>query len=255
MKYIESKSNKLVKDWKKLHTVKGRRQQAAYLIEGHHLLEEAINSKCPISDIMVVDPSLLTFDLDDDWQVFIINPDIAKEIRQTETDQGIFAVIQSQEHDYQLEPLLGNGQRFLLMDRIQDPGNLGTIIRSGDAAGFDAIIVGQGSVDIYNSKVIRSTQGSLWHIPIINGNLRTIIPQLQAGGIIVYGAALELDSINYRDIDRNQALAFVIGNEGQGLAKELMSLADHLVHIPMPGKAESLNAAIAASILMFHSLL
>ena len=128
------------------------------------------------------------------------------------------------------------------------------MIRTADAANYSAVFMSPQTVDIYNDKVIRATQGSLWHLPCISYPLADLIPKLQAAAIKVYSSALDQTSLDYRQVSRDQDLAYVIGNEGQGVSPEIQALSDGLVHIPMPGQAESLNAAVAASILMFHSL-
>lgn len=254
MKVIQSKQNPQVKQWKKLHTVKGRRQAQAYLIEGFHLVEEALRAGCTLQELMLTDPSFLDRIPRPSCPVIEISQDIARDIRQTEQDQGIFALVQIDQSAINLQTILGKGRRFVLLDDIQDPGNLGTIIRTADAANFSAVFMSPKTVNLYNDKVIRSTQGSLWHLPCVTFDLQELIPQLQDAGVKVYSSALNQSSMDYRQIDKDQALAFVIGNESQGVSSQIQALSDLRVHIPMPGKAESLNAAIAASILMFDSL-
>lgn len=255
MKEIQSLQNKQVKDWKKLHTSKGRSKAKAYLIEGFHLLEEAIQTGQPIQEIMVVDPkSLEKLNLDTSFNsITLISQEVANEISQTETNQGVFAQLKFQpDQAHGLD--LNQAKRLILLDGIQDPGNLGTIIRTADAAAFDGIILGQGTVDPYNDKVIRSTQGSLWHLPVIQANLQEMIPAIIHQAFQVYSSELNQASIDYRQIDKEAKLAFVIGNEGQGVSQEISNLCPYRVHIPMPGQAESLNAAIAAAILIFQSI-
>ena len=254
MKVIQSKQNPQVKQWKKLHTAKGRKQTQSYLIEGFHLVEEAIQAGCQLQTLMVTDPNFLEPSWQDRCPAIEISLEIAKEISQTEQNQGIFAVIKNNHDSVNLETLINQGSRFLILDNIQDPGNLGTMIRTADAANYSAVFMSPQTVDIYNDKVIRATQGSLWHLPCISYPLADLIPKLQAAAIKVYSSALDQTSLDYRQISRDQDLAYVIGNEGQGVSPEIQALSDGLVHIPMPGQAESLNAAVAASILMFYSL-
>lgn len=255
MKEIQSVQNKQVKDWKKLHTAKGRTKAQAYLIEGFHLVEEALQAGQDLEEIMVVDSTSLTqlkADLSA-YSITVISPEVANEISQTETNQGIFALVKiGQDAPSQVD--LDQARRLLLLDGVQDPGNLGTMIRTADAAAYDGIILGQGTVDPYNDKVVRSTQGSLWHLPVIQADLSQLIPQLIQKGFRVYSAELNQASIDYRHLNKDGKLAFIIGNEGRGVSKEISDLAQNQVHIPMPGQAESLNAAIAAALLIYQSL-
>lgn len=257
MKHLSSRKNQEVKYWKKLHTSKGRRLNQQYLIEGWHLIEEAIKSNLDISGILVEErnfeeveqrlPHLVSFDL------ISISEEVTRELTQTTTPQGIFAVINNRNVDESYQTFF-QGDRWILLDRIQDPGNLGTIIRTADAAGFDGIILGHGCVDVFNEKVIRSTQGSLWNIPIIHMPLEEAIYRLKEQQVKVYAAALDNQALSYRCIDREHRQAYIIGNEGHGIHEDIQKMADQTVYIPIRGKAESLNAGIAASILMFNSI-
>lgn len=257
MKHISSKQNQDVKLWRKLHTAKGRRQAHQYLIEGWHLLEEALKASLSIAHVLVEEtlleevhqrlPQLVSPDL------ITITSDVSKELSQTPANQGVFAII-NHHQNIQESQKLNQGHRWLLLDQIQDPGNLGTMIRTADAAGYQGIILGEGCVDPYNDKVIRSTQGSLWHIDLLQMPLTEAMALLRARGVKIYVSALDPQALSYRDIPADHAQAYIIGNEGQGVSSEIVGLADQTVYIPMKGKAESLNAAIAASILMFHSM-
>lgn len=161
---ITSIQNRQVKEWKKLHQRKHRYEKKQYLIEGFHLIEEAYWTDQQVETIVVAEHVEAPKWFDDDYVVRVSNQVFAV-ISQTETPQGIAAVVKmskvAQEHD----------KYVLLVDAIQDPGNLGTIIRTADAAGFSKIVLGQGTVDLYNDKVIRASQGSIFHIPIVSGNL------------------------------------------------------------------------------------
>lgn len=169
----------------------------------------------------------------------------------TKTPQGVLAVVR-QEH-LQLEDLLrGQGQNFLVLETIQDPGNLGTMLRAGEGAGLTGIIADQTTADVYNPKVIRSTMGSIFRVPIVYvQDLHGAIRSMKDCGIQICAAHLKGD----RSYDRQSYLgpnAFLIGNEGAGLKDETAALADVLVRIPMLGAVESLNAAVAASVLLYE---
>ena len=259
MKHLSSKKNQEVKAWKKLQTAKGRRLANQYMIEGWHLVEEAILASQQISLIMVEEamieevgqrlPQIVSYE----YEQVSISREIVEELSNTPSPQGIFAVIDMQVKDVRMDNV-EQDSRWILLDGIQDPGNMGTIIRTADAAGYDGIVLGSGCVDVYNDKVIRSTQGSLWHLSIIEKPLEEVIRLLQNHQVKVYAAALDDSALSYREIDHQHSQAYIIGNEGQGISAEILAMADQTVYIPMKGQAESLNAGIAASILMFHSI-
>jgi RNA methyltransferase, TrmH family len=177
--------------------------------------------------------------------VFVVTEEISKLLADTETTQGIFAVCR------QPKQTIENGQSYLLIDSVQDPGNLGTMIRTADAAGIHAVIVGKGSVDIYNPKVLRSAQGSHFHFPVLSGDLAEWIDKLNNENIPVYGTALENGAV-YTDAAGNGSFALIVGNEGSGVSKELLAKTTQNLYIPIYGKSESLNVAVAAGILLYY---
>ncbi|WP_067730644.1 TrmH family RNA methyltransferase [Oceanobacillus damuensis] len=241
---ITSVKNEKVKAWKKLHKRKERTNTGLFLIEGFHLLEEAFNSDWQINEIIVQEGATLP-----EWATdFLVEPvseNVMAHISQTTTPQGVLAVIKMKKQNAY------SGSHFLIIDSIQDPGNLGTIIRTADAAGMDAIILGEGTVDLYNDKVIRATQGSIFHIPIYQANLYEELGNLKREGFSIWATAL-LNATKYNETVPEEKVAIVLGNEGAGVQDELMELADRIVTIPIYGKAESLNVSIAAGILMYH---
>lgn len=241
---ITSVQNKQVKEWRKLHRKKYRYERKQFLIEGFHLIEEAYWTDQEVETIIVAENVEAPKWFDDDYVVRVSNQ-VFDVISQTETPQGIAAVVKmskvAQEHE----------KYILLVDAIQDPGNLGTIIRTADAAGFSKVVLGEGTVDLYNDKVIRASQGSIFHIPIVSGDLTDEIPRLQADGYSVWATTLRRAQ-NYREINVSEKTAIILGNEGQGVDEAYIELADKLVKIPIYGKAESLNVGIAAGILMYY---
>lgn len=250
MEYIQSKQNAKLKHWRKLLTAKGRRQSGTYLIEGTHLVEEAIKFKQPIKAIMLsdsYDDALLSQIAE--YPTYCLRENLSDSLSTTPQPQGIYAELEFPRHDDQI---LATAKRLLLVDQVQDPGNLGTMIRTADAAGFDAVVLGEGTVDLYNDKVLRATQGSLWHLPIITASLFSLIPQLQEWGVKVCATALHQEAIDYRQLVKNQPIAIIVGNEGSGVDSQLIEQANTAVYIPMYGSAESLNVAVAAGILMFQ---
>lgn len=250
---ITSKKNMQLKNWRKLKTAKGRQQAQRYLIEGWHLVEEAIANEAGIETVIVSEANVGTF-----YETFpslaapveIISDFLVEEIAETRTSQGVFAVLRLPEVDETWEP---TANKYLLIDSVQDPGNLGTMIRTADAAGFDGIILGEGTVDLFNDKVVRATQGSLWHLDIQMMPLEKAISLLKAKGIAVLATALHQNALDYRRVEFDEGkVAIVVGNEGNGVQASILDLADQLIYIPMHGQAESLNVAIAAAVLMFH---
>ncbi|MGO4939230.1 TrmH family RNA methyltransferase [Fundicoccus sp. Sow4_D5] len=253
---ISSRQNVKVKNWRKLHTAKGRKQQEQYLIEGTHLVQEALQHKQTVLEVMVTPDYLASAE----WQMIetlmprsvspiLIAPDVAQTISATETNQGILAVLSLPEKTTTWAP---SGKKYLLLDKVQDPGNLGTMIRTADAAGFDGVVMGNGTVDLYNDKVLRATQGSVWHLEIVTTDLAHAYQALREANITIYATALHQEAIAYQAVPDRDKVAIVMGNEGQGVAAEWIEQADHAIYIPMFGQAESLNVAIAAGLLMFQ---
>jgi RNA methyltransferase, TrmH family len=244
LKYIESAKNPKIKAWKKLLMKKERDRSGTYLIEGFHLVEEALKEQI-VLEVIVNQDSERQIHLNlDGIEVVYVKEDVMNAICDTETPQGIAAVCEQRTvriDDIKLEKLL-------LLDRVQDPGNLGTMIRTADAAGIDAIILGEGCADPYNPKVVRATQGSLFHLPIMKANLAEFIEGLD---IPVYGTALE-GGVPFEQVDKSEAFALLMGNEGQGVSKDLLDKTTKNLYIPIYGKSESLNVAIAAGILLYY---
>ncbi|MBT2638539.1 MULTISPECIES: RNA methyltransferase [unclassified Bacillus (in: firmicutes)] len=246
MKYIQSDKNPQVKQWKKLLTRKERDKSGMFLVEGFHLVEEALTKKEDVDEIILSEKTELPPGLDyGSISVTVVTDEISKQLADTETTQGIFAVCR------QSKQTLTEGKSYLLIDSVQDPGNLGTMIRTADAAGIDAVVVGKGSVDMYNPKVLRSAQGSHFHLPVVNGDLSEWITELQAKNIPVYGTALE-NGVVYTEAHSNEAFALLVGNEGSGVNKELLEKTTQNLYIPLYGKSESLNVAVAAGILLYY---
>lgn len=248
MKYIESVKNPKVKQWKKLLGKKEREKTGRYLVEGFHLVEEALKEEQTVLEVIVSQDAQMpaSFRLEG-AEVIYVTDDIMKAISDTETPQGIVAVCEHKKLDL-AGITLG---RVLLIDAVQDPGNIGTMIRTADAAGMDAVILGSGCADLYNPKVIRSTQGSLFHLPVLRAELSEVIPHLQERGIPVFGTALE-GAVPFEEADKGSQFALLLGNEGQGVSAELLAMTDRNLYIPIYGRSESLNVAIAAGILMYQ---
>ncbi|MFC2948606.1 TrmH family RNA methyltransferase [Virgibacillus sediminis] len=241
---ITSTKNEKVKEWRKLHRRKGRTSSETFLVEGHHLVEEAWKSRWPVKEVIVADGTEVP-DWVREFTVESVSTDVFQYLSQTESPQGIAAVVQMMPGDQ------WQGNFLLLIDSIQDPGNLGTIIRTADAAGVDTIVLGKGTVDLFNDKVLRSTQGSVFHVPVVHADLRELLPHLQGEGFQVLATGLE-NAVDFKEVQVRKKTAIILGNEGAGVGDELLQLADQTVHIPIYGQAESLNVSVAAGILMYH---
>ncbi|WP_170242305.1 TrmH family RNA methyltransferase [Streptococcus suis] len=243
MDIIRSKANNLVKQIKKLQQKKYR--TSSYLIEGWHLLEEAGAAGATFEHILVLEEyAERVAGLPN---VSLVTPDIMRDLADSKSPQGILAQLALPRQDL---PTSLTG-KFLVLEDVQDPGNVGTMIRTADAAGFDGIFLTDKSADIYNIKVLRSMQGSHFHLPIYRLPVEELVRYLQAQGLPILATTLSSQSVDYKDFQPGPSFAMVMGNEGQGISAYMEEVADQLVHISMPGQAESLNVAIAAGILMF----
>ncbi|NRD76063.1 RNA methyltransferase [Bacillus sp. BRMEA1] len=248
MKYIQSVQNPQVKQWKKLLTKKERDRSGTFLVEGFHLVEEVLKQSEQVVEIIVSEKTGLPPRLDaGSTPVIMVTEEISNSLSDTEAPQGIYAVCRKAA----AETVLQEAKTYLFIDAVQDPGNLGTMIRTADAAGMDAVIVGRGSVDIYNSKVLRSAQGSHFHLPIVNGDLSEWTAKLAEKNIPVYGTALEGASV-YTEILSEDSFALIVGNEGNGVSNELLRKTTANLYIPIFGKSESLNVAVATGILLYY---
>lgn len=248
MKRIESSSNSLVKYWKKLVTTRKERDKSGeFLVEGFHLVEEALKGT-EVINLIVRDGVEIPHAWNvDNIYIIEVTAEIASEFAETEHTQGIFA--HCKQPTFEVNPTWG---KFLLVDAVQDPGNLGTMIRTADAAGIDAVILGKGSADPYNAKTVRSTQGSIFHIPVIRGELLEWVEQLKENDVPVYGTALDATSVVYNKVEKGPKFAIIMGNEGSGISPEVLKQTTQNVIIPIMGGAESLNVAVAAGIVLYY---
>lgn len=235
---ITSLQNARVKKWTSLHTKKGRDETGLFLVEGEHLISEAL--KAGILETLIIDEEN-PFDFDN---VIQVTPEIMKKVSQNVSAVHLIGVCQRK------EPTVSDMSRVILLDGVQDPGNVGTMIRTAVSFGFDAVYCSPDTCDLYNDKAIRSTQGALFHIPVIRGNLADLIAQLRNDGFRIIATTLE-HSKTMSQIENTGKLAFVFGNEGSGVSKAIQQDADERLRIEMEG-FESLNVAVAAGIVMYH---
>lgn len=254
MEKIQGKDNSLIKYVKKLKDKKYRVKESAFIVEGFRFVDEALKSGFKIPYLFVSQSAanndsylnLLNI-INDETKAYMVTDAILKEISDTETPQGIVAVVKMGKYSFGTKK---NGF-YVLVDKIQDPGNMGTIIRTSHAAGALGVIYTKGTVDVYNEKTLRSTMGSIFHIPLIEDNDLSILKELKHKGFKLIVSSLE-NSKNFFEEDLTHNLIVCIGNEGNGVSHEVYSLSDEKVKIPMPGKAESLNASVAAGIMIYE---
>jgi len=236
---ITSIKNETIKNIIKLKQKKYRDENNLFLIEGFHLVEEARKNRC-------IEKIITTLDESFEEETIYVSKEVMNKLAFTKTPQPIMAICQkklSQDVSYEQS-------RYLLLDRLQDPGNIGTILRTALAFGYHHILISKDSVDLYNDKVIRATQGALFQLQISIVDLKEEIIKLQKEGVHIYATALK----NAKEISKfkgEERMAFVMGNEGNGVSDEIIDLADGTLYIPIDS-IESLNVAIAASIVMYQ---
>ena len=236
---ITSLDNQLVKKIASLHKKKFRDEYELFFIEGMKSIKEAINFNQEIEYILY-SPDMVEYDLD--IEGIEVSKEILCKISDTVTPQGIIAVCKIKEE--KIDVLKGK-KKIVYLDKVHDPGNVGTIIRTADAFGIDCVVLSKECADIYSPKVVRSTMGSLFHLPVIRD---VGVEELKKLNMKIYSSSLDGDE-EFK-IEDNSIL--VIGNEGNGISEETKEITDEFIKIRMPGNAESLNASIAAGILMYE---
>ena len=258
MNIISSKENEIIKTIKKLKEKKYREEYGEFLVEGIKMIEEAIKEEAKIKQIVVCEDCKNSGGIPKDLLYEIAKYDciyVAEKVFTQMTDvsnpQGILAIIDKSvnkeaETDFKAELIL-------VLDNIQDPGNMGTILRTADSINLKQILVSKGSSDVYNPKVVRSTMGAIFRVKVIEcEDLVKTIKELKKHKINVYATDLRTDKTIY-DVDYKKS-AIVIGNEANGVSGEILDVADQKIKIPMLGETESLNAAVATSIVLYEAV-
>ncbi|USS87581.1 RNA methyltransferase [Fructilactobacillus hinvesii] len=251
MERINSKHNQQIKAVKKLTTTKGRKQAQQYLLESWHLVQAALEA-VPAADVVMIyatDDQYLEHGADLTGRpVTLISTAVAQELGETMTPQGIFLVCKlpnpAQTPDYR--------GAWLLLDQVQDPGNIGTMVRTADAAGFSGVAFGKGTASPFNGKVLRAMQGSQFHLQMVETDLEELVVQFHDHQRPVYGTELNPQAVNYREVQPQTDFALIMGNEGNGMDPTLLQQTTKNLYIPITGQAESLNVAIAAAVIMFR---
>ena len=245
MEHITSLKNPKVLTWKSLKDRKGRRETGCFLVEGRKMVEEALQSSFPVDALLMDDSRLGEWPLPADVPVYAMPAHVLSAVCDTKTPQGIAAVVRITE---QTAP----GRRVVVMDGVQDPGNVGTIIRTADAAGLDGVILSAQCADVFSPKVLRATMGSIFRMNIrTTDHLPPLLEEMKQQGFSVISSQLDGEPFYERSPVGDQ-FALVIGSEGNGVTPEVQAAATHRVKLPMRGGAESLNAAVAAGIMMYE---
>ena len=255
MQTITSKDNELIKHIRKLKDKKYRDESNEYVVEGVKLVEEAVKENAKIKQIIVCEDTTRTYEIPTHIMIEIakyecisVSDKIFNIITQVTNPQGIMAIIEKNAQDAQIDY---SQDIIVVLDDVQDPGNLGTILRTVDSIGLNQIIVSKGTADAFNSKVVRSTMGAIFRIKIIEvEDLAQAIKEMRKHHFKLMVTSLQTKNSIY-DIDFNKKI-IVIGNEANGVSKEIQDMADEKAKIPMLGRTESLNASVAAGVVMYE---
>lgn len=234
---ITSSSNNTIKNLLKLKQKKYRNETGLYLIEGEHLVQEATKA----GEVKYL---ISTKDIKSDLSVVLVSSEIMQKLSFTKSPQSIMACCKINK-----ENKLIDGNRYLILDDLQDPGNIGTLIRSALAFSIDQVILSNKCVDLYNDKLLRSMQGANFHISCIYRDLNEIIAILKKKNVKIVGSALE-NGQDINKIEKTEKMAIIVGNEGNGMNRDILSQCDYIGYIPIE-KIDSLNVAIAGSIMMY----
>ena len=234
-----STENKKIKYIKKLNKKKYRDEFNEFLIEGEHLVLEAYK-KGILKELILEEDTDFSLDIDTSY----VTSNVLKYISELETPQKIIGICSKLE-----EKTIGN--KIVILDDIQDPGNLGTIIRSSVAFNIDTIVLSKSSVDLYNSKVLRATQGMVFNTSVIERDLIDFIPHLKEDGYIVYGTKVN-GGKSLKNVEKSQKFAIIVGNEGNGVKDTILDLCSDYIYIDMNKYCESLNVAVATSIILYE---
>ena len=259
---ISSLDNSQIKLAASLRQKKYRDESGMFLIEGIHLVEEALAADWKIEHLLVCREHFTTDQfaalskriLSFEDKMMLVSAAVFKKVAETESPQGILAVVQQKKLDLLSE---GHGNRhsrrpvWVVLDAVQDPGNVGTIVRTADAAGATAVILSPGCADLYAGKTVRASMGSLFHLPIYKASVQQCLAYFSGENIPLYVADAN-SAVNYNEFDLTAACAVVFGNEGAGVGEAFRQLAAAAIRIPIVGKAESLNVASAAAVILFE---
>ena len=250
---IESTANRQVKNLLQLmKKAKTRREEGTFVVEGIRMFREVPKERrvCTyVSEGFLEREENRTELKDISYEV--MSDKVFSAVSDTQTPQGVLCVVRQKKYSIE-EMLQKENPLLMILENLQDPGNLGTIFRTAEGAGVDGIIMSSDTVDIYNPKTVRSTMGSLYRMPFsYERDMDEVMRRVKEKGVSVYAAHLK-GKQNYYQENYTKGTAFLIGNEGNGLTDHLAGQADSYIRIPMEGQVESLNAAVAAAVLMYE---
>lgn len=248
MKEITSVNNSFIKWLLTLRDKQVRSEHNLFIVEGYHLVEEALKHQV-LSAVLCTDKEVLG--KINAQEKYLVSEQVIKKLSSTKTPQNIIGVV-NLINKQELESIIKKSElRLLILDDVNDPGNLGTIIRTSAAFGIDAVIASQETVDYYNDKVLRATQGAIFKIPLFKGDLVEIISLLKKHHITILGTSLK-SSKSIKEVKKKAKLAFVVGNEAQGVSDKVLELCDQNIILPMNNDVESLNVSIAAALIIWE---
>lgn len=249
---ITSTSNETIKYFISLNDKKTRMNAKRFIVEGYHLVNEASKTNLLEAIISTDEKELKKIN---NVKRYLVNDAIINKIATTKNPQNILGIVKMLDHNItNLLPIIkGNKTKLIMLDDVNDPGNLGTIIRTAAGLGYDGIIMSPNTVDLYNEKVIRSTQGVMFKIPIIKANLQEVIKLLKKEKVFCIGTALT-NAKDVKHITKKDKFAICLGNEAKGISKEVLDNMDENVKIAMNNDVESLNVSIAAGIIMYEMM-
>lgn len=249
---ITSTSNETIKYFISLNDKKTRMNAKRFIVEGYHLVDEASKTNLLEAIISTDEKELKKIN---NVKRYLVNDAIINKIATTKNPQNILGIVKMLDHNItNLLPIIkGNKTKLIMLDDVNDPGNLGTIIRTAAGLGYDGIIMSPNTVDLYNEKVIRSTQGVMFKITIIKANLQEVIKMLKKEKVFCIGTALT-NAKDVKHITKKDKFAICLGNEAKGISKEVLDNMDENVKIAMNNDVESLNVSIAAGIIMYEMM-
>ena len=245
MEHLTSLKNPKVQSWRSLKDRKGRKETGCFLVEGRKMVEEALRSAFPVEAVLVDESRLEELYLPGNVPVYALPEHVLAAVCDTKTPQGVAAVVRMTNN-------AALGSRLVALDGVQDPGNVGTIIRTADAAGLDGVLLSAQCADAFSPKVLRATMGSVFRMGIrVTEDLPGELTRLKEAGFSVLSSQLDGTPFYERE-PVGERFCLVIGSEGNGVTPEVQQVATHRVKLPMRGGAESLNAAVAAGIMMYE---
>ena len=239
---ITSNQNEQVKYWASLNEKKNRDKYKEYIIEGEHLILEAYKNGY-LKTVLYKDKLNIKLD---NIEVIEVSDNVIKKISNTVTPQGIIGIVR-----YFDDESIDLNKRVVALDDVQDPGNAGTIVRNSLAFGYNLVFFSNNSVDIYNPKFIRATQGYFYFLKIIRGDIKEFILKLKENNYDIISTYLDNSSINITNIETKEKHCVIMGNEGKGVSKEIISLSNIKTIIPMSNIVDSLNVSVASGIVMY----